>query len=116
MFSRVLQFSNKKYHTLVVLLLISLFNIQVFGLSNSIVYPTNPNFQTGISAIVQIANTSSYITTSATNSYLIAYGATMSTASLNATLSVMSCYFPMNNQNFGWNVIILTLSQTGMIV
>jgi hypothetical protein len=98
------------------LLFTYLFALQVQGLSSSIVYPTNPNFQTGIVSIVQTANASSYITAGVTSSYVIAYGATMPTASLNATLGVLSAYFPMDNTNFGWDITIFTLNQTGMIV
>lgn len=86
----------------------------VQGLSNSIVTPNNVNFRTGINSIVQTGNASSYITTSATIAYTIAYGATMSTVSLNATLGVMSSYFPMNSLTFGWNIKILSLNDTAM--
>jgi hypothetical protein len=86
------------------------------GLSDSIVLPTNPNFRTGIVAIVQTSNTSSYITTGATSSYMFTYGAIMPTASLNSTLGIMSCNFPMDSPNFGWDVTILTLDATSMII
>jgi hypothetical protein len=109
---------NKKLSITIIafLTIVLLLSEPSHALSNSIVYPTNPNFQTGIVKIVQTTNTSSFITTSATMSYVIAYGATMLTPSLNATLGVMSCYFPMDSLNFGWDVKIFTLNETGMIV